>query len=127
MTGDVPHTSEGDDGAVDLGSWPELPVPGARGAAWDALRGVYDPELDLDAVSLGPLYDVHLAHEKPVVEMTMMPPGCPASEMLAEVAHAAIDDALSGSVPVDVRVVWDPARSPAMIDAGSAAALGFTR
>ncbi|MHB1850310.1 MAG: metal-sulfur cluster assembly factor [Acidimicrobiales bacterium] len=110
---------------VDPGSWLTLSADDAREAAWDALRGVYDPELYLDVVTLGLVYDVRAESDKLVVEMTMTTPGCPASEVLPEMARAAIDDALSGAVPVDVRVVWDPPWSPAMIDEEAAAALGF--
>jgi len=62
---------------------------------------------------------------KLVVEMTMTNPVCPASEVLTEMARAAIVDALRGVVIVDVRVAWDPPWSPAMIDEDAAAALGF--
>ena len=110
---------------VDPGGWLALSPDDAREAAWDALRTVYDPELYLDVVTLGLVYEVRAESDKLVVEMTMTTPGCPASEVLPEMARAAIDDALSGAVPVDVRVVWDPPWRPAMIDEEAAAALGF--
>jgi metal-sulfur cluster biosynthetic enzyme len=105
--------------------WLRLSADDAREAAWDALRSVYDPELYLDVVTLGLVYDVRAEGGTLVVEMTMTTPGCPASEVLPEMARAAIDEALSGTVPLDVRVVWDPPWSPAMIDRDAAAALGF--
>ena len=110
---------------VDPGGWLALSPDDAREAAWDALRTVYDPELFLDVVTLGLVYEVRAESDKLVVEMTMTTPGCPASEVLPEMARVAIDDALSGAVPVDVRVVWDPPWSPAMIDRDAARALGF--
>ena len=94
-------------------------------AAWEALRGVYDPELYLDVVSLGLVYDVRADDGNLVVEMTMTTPGCPASEVLPEMARAAIADAVDGAVEVEVRVVWDPPWNPTMIDEEAAAALGF--
>ena len=93
--------------------------------AWDALRGVYDPELYLDVVSLGLVYDVRVEGGGLVVEMTMTTPGCPASQVLPEMARVAITDAVDGAVEVDVRVVWEPPWSPAMIDEDAAQALGF--
>ncbi|MGH9169540.1 MAG: metal-sulfur cluster assembly factor [Acidimicrobiales bacterium] len=93
--------------------------------AWDALQGVYDPELFLDVVSLGLVYAVRVEDRAVVVEMTMTTPGCPASEVLPEMARAAIDEAIDKRAPVDVRVVWDPPWSPEMIDDEAAAALGF--
>ncbi len=110
---------------ADARSGLQLPTSDVLDAAWDALRGVYDPELYLDVVALGLVYDVRAEGGTVVVEMTMTTPGCPASEVLPEMARAAIADAVDGSVEVDVRVVWDPPWSPAMIDEEAAAALGF--
>ena len=110
---------------AEPGRWLQLPASDALDAAWDALRGVYDPELYLDVVSLGLVYEVRAEAGTVVVEMTMTTPGCPASEVLPEMARVAIADAVDGAVEVDVRVVWDPPWSPAMIDEEAAAALGF--
>jgi metal-sulfur cluster biosynthetic enzyme len=105
--------------------WVELTPAEATETAWEALRGVYDPELYLDVVSLGLVYDIRGEGTKLVVEMTMTTPGCPASESLPEMAAAAIEDAIGGAVPVDVRVVWDPPWSPEMMDEEAARMLGF--
>jgi metal-sulfur cluster biosynthetic enzyme len=94
-------------------------------AAWDALRGVYDPELYLDVVSLGLVYDIRVEGGVMVVEMTMTTPGCPASEVLPEMAHQAISDVVGDALLVEVRVVWDPPWTPEMIDKQAAEALGF--
>ena len=110
---------------AEPGGWLQLPASDVLDAAWDALRGVYDPELYLDVVSLGLVYDVRAEAGTVVVEMTMTTPGCPASEVLPEMARVAIADAVDGAVEVDVLVVWDPPWSPAMIDEEAAAALGF--
>ncbi len=109
------------------------PEPGgvARGnaveAAWDALRGVYDPELCLDLVSLGLVYDVRDEEGSIVVEMTLTTLGCPASEILPEFARTAIVDAVGPGVGVEVRVVWEPPWNPAMMNIDAAEALGFGR
>lgn len=94
-------------------------------AAWDALGCVYDPELCLDVVSLGLVYDIRDEDGTVVVDMTLTTPGCPASESLPEMARAAVADAVGTAAGVDVRVVWDPPWSPAMIDDEAARALGF--
>ncbi|MGH9293311.1 MAG: metal-sulfur cluster assembly factor [Acidimicrobiales bacterium] len=119
--------SRGEPGAApQVGpEWLELSATDVLDAAWDALRGVYDPELYLDVVSLGLVYDVRDENGAVVVEMTMTTPGCPASEVLPEMARAAISDTVEERVSVEVRVVWDPPWSPAMIDEEAALALGF--
>ncbi len=98
---------------------------GPLAAAWDALATVCDPELGLDLVALGLVYDVHDENGAVEVTMTLTTPGCPASESLPVMARMAVEAALPGT---DVRVdlVWDPPWSPAMITAEAAAALGFT-
>lgn len=114
------------EGGVPIGmNRAEIPSDSAVDAAWDALRSVYDPELYLDVVSLGLVYDVREEDGTIVVEMTLTTPGCPASESLAEMARAAIAQSEGNPAAVDVRIVWDPPWSPALIDAEGAAALGF--
>jgi metal-sulfur cluster biosynthetic enzyme len=95
------------------------------GAAWDALGSVYDPELGLDVVSLGLVYDVSYEDGTVVVEMTLTTEGCPASESIQEMAQAAIAEAIGGAAEVDLRIVWDPPWSPAMMNDDAARALGF--
>lgn len=116
---------EADAPAAVGADWLTLRPEDAFDAAWDALSGVYDPELCLDVVSLGLVYGVRKEGGRLVVEMTLTTPGCPASESLPEMARAAIVDAVGEVVDVDVRVVWDPPWSPAMINDDAAAALGF--
>ena len=94
-------------------------------AAWDALGGVYDPELCVDVVSLGLVYDVRQQDGRLVVEMTLTTRGCPASESLPDMARATIADAVGGSVDVDVRILWEPPWSPAMMSDEAQVALGF--
>src|SRR5665213_15025 len=94
-------------------------------SAWDALGNVYDPELCLDVVSLGLVYDVRNEDGTVVVEMTLTTPGCPASESLPEMARAAIEEVVGSDAGVDIRVVWDPPWSPAMMNADAAGVLGL--
>lgn len=93
--------------------------------AWGALGGVFDPELYLDVVTLGLVYDVRVEGDVLVVEMTLTTPGCPASEVLPEMARTTVADALGGNTEVVMRVVWDPPWNPTMIDRDAAEARGF--
>ncbi len=124
MTTGESEGAPGGGASAELDGWLHLSAADVVDAAWDALGGVYDPELYLDVVSLGLVYDVRNEGGTLVVEMTMTTPGCPASEILPEMARSAIVDAVGDAVEVEVRVVWDPPWSPAMIDEEAAASLG---
>jgi len=101
-------------------------------AAWEALRGVMDPELCMDVVSLGLIYGIYLERGQLRVEMTMTTPGCPVSESLPEMARCAVEEALRQAVgqsvdSVEVLVVWDPPWDPSMMDPMAAMSLGLGR
>lgn len=102
----------------------------ASAAAWQALAGVYDPELCLDIVSLGLVYDVREERGGVTVAMTLTTPGCPASEALVELARAAVAAALvrqGAPSAVQVDLVFDPPWSPSMISEAGAERLGLRR
>ncbi|MEX6429215.1 metal-sulfur cluster assembly factor [Ferrimicrobium acidiphilum] len=101
------------------------PQSGILSATWRALGGVYDPELCIDVVALGLVYDVRCVNSEVIVEMTMTTPGCPASESLPEMAKLAISEAVGDEVVVDVRVVWEPPWNPTMMDDATARSLGL--
>jgi metal-sulfur cluster biosynthetic enzyme len=98
-------------------------------AVRDALGHVYDPELGLDIVSLGLVYDLRAEDDRVVVDMTLTTPGCPVSENLPDQAAFAAATALGpgGAARVDLRVVWDPPWTPERLSEDAAARLGFQR
>ncbi len=98
-------------------------------AALAALRAVYDPELALDIVSLGLVYDLHAEGNRVVVDMTLTTPGCPVSESLPDQAAAAIAGTLGpgGNARVELHVVWDPPWTPERLSADAASRLGLRR
>ncbi len=91
-----------------------------------ALRGVYDPEIGLDIVALGLVYDVRLEGSRLEVDMTLTTEGCPVAESLPNEAADAVANALSDvDLEVAVRVVWDPPWTPELIDREAAEAAGL--
>lgn len=85
--------------------------PSSVDTARNALRGVWDPELGIDVVSLGLIYDVRLDETGLVVDMTLTTPGCPVSDQLPSEAAEAVRRALP-RYPVRINVVWEPPWSP---------------
>jgi metal-sulfur cluster biosynthetic enzyme len=77
----------------------------------DALRGVKDPELNLNVVDLGLVYTVQ-AHEDQIdVEMTLTTPACPAGPEILRNAVAALE-ALEGVSKANVKLVMSPPWTP---------------
>jgi len=112
----------------------EVPVPGATAAAhpegpvdekrvWDQLKTCYDPEIPVNIVDLGLIYDCNIAPRESAgalvtVKMTLTAPGCGMGPVLAQEAKAKIE-ALPGVDEANVELVWEPPWNQAMIsDAG---------
>jgi len=91
-----------------------------------ALSDVWDPELGLDVVALGLIYDIRVSEEEVEIDMTLTTPGCPVSEQLPLDAEAAVRAALPGTA-VTVHLVWDPPWTPERLSPVASEQLGFTR
>ena len=92
----------------------------------EALRRVIDPELGIDIVAMGLVYDVREEDGGVVVEMTLTTPGCPVSEQLPAEAEAAVRAAVPDA-GVRVQVVWDPPWTPERLSPVALGQLGFSR
>jgi metal-sulfur cluster biosynthetic enzyme len=114
---------------------PDLP-PKAEIAAVDdveeAMRDVVDPELGINVVDLGLLYDVRVEPDNTcVLDMTLTSAACPLTDVIEEQTHAALTGGPGGGLVDDVRInwVWMPPWGPEKItDDGreQLRALGFT-
>jgi len=91
----------------------------------EAMRAVIDPEIGIDVVSLGLVYEVDISEEGDVkVKMTMTTPGCPLVGMITEDARNILES-VEGVKSVDVELVWDPPWTPDMIEPEVRARLGI--
>ncbi len=89
-----------------------------------ALRQVKDPELDLNIIDLGLVYDVEVDDGDVRIQMTLTSPGCPAGPMITNDAHKAVR-ALEGVKDVNIDIVWEPYWTPEKIEAKVRAMMGF--
>lgn len=88
-----------------------------------ALSNVWDPELAIDVVSLGLIYDIRFSNTEVGVDMTLTTPGCPVSESLPlEVAEALRSEFVNRQVWVNL--VWDPPWDPSRITGNLSGVLG---
>ena len=89
-----------------------------------ALRQVKDPELNLDLVVLGLIYDIRIDGGRVDVTMSLTSPGCPVAGQLLEEARAAVEG-VPGVESADVELTFNPPWTPERIPATIRAALGI--
>jgi metal-sulfur cluster biosynthetic enzyme len=77
----------------------------------EALRQVEDPELGMDIVDLGLLYDVEVNGPRVRVTHSLTSMGCPVGPMIQEDIHRVTSE-IEGVEDVDVELTWDPPWSP---------------
>jgi probable FeS assembly SUF system protein SufT len=95
----------------------DAPVDEKR--VWDQLKTCYDPEIPVNIVDLGLIYDCLITPQNEhgalvTVKMTLTAPGCGMGPVLAQEAKAKIE-ALPGVDEANVELVWDPPWNQAMI------------
>jgi metal-sulfur cluster biosynthetic enzyme len=89
-----------------------------------ALRGVKDPELNLNIMDIGLVYDVTISEAGEVhVRMTLTSPGCPAGAEIVGDVKRTIED-LEGVTSAEVEIVWEPYWTPEKMDPRVRAFLG---
>ncbi len=92
---------------------------------YEALEEVIDPELGLDFVSLGLVYDVDIEGEGDVyVTFTLTTPACPIGPQVSEQMKEFVGD-LDGVKNVFPKMIFDPPWSPEMMSEEAKFALGF--
>ena len=90
----------------------------------EALRAVEDPELGMDIVDLGLLYDVELENGNVKVIHTLTSMGCPVGPMIQEDIQS-VAAAVPGVENVEVELTWDPPWSPEKMSDDAKFILGF--
>ncbi len=90
----------------------------------EAMRQVEDPELGMDIVDLGLLYDVEVEGPKVKVIHSLTSMGCPAGPMIQEDIHNAAAS-LEGVEDVEVELTWDPPWTPDKMSDDAKFILGF--
>lgn len=92
----------------------------------DALRTVVDPELGLNIVDLGLVYDARVDDGRARIRMTTTTPACPIGAYLVDEIRWALLS-LDGVVDVEIEITHDPPWSPDRMSDLAKALLGWTR
>ncbi len=90
----------------------------------EALRDVIDPELGLDFVELGLIYDVEIDAGTVRITYTLTTPGCPIGPQVSEQMEEFVGD-LDGVADVQPVLTFTPPWSPEQMSEDAKFALGF--
>ena len=88
------------------------------------LKGVYDPEIPVNLVDLGLIYDVAIDAGVVDISMTLTATGCPMHALISNNVKEALE-ALEPVSEVKVKIVWEPRWTPDMISPDGRKALGM--
>jgi metal-sulfur cluster biosynthetic enzyme len=91
---------------------------------FEALHQVEDPELGMDIVELGLLYDAEIEGPKVKVIHSLTSMGCPAGPMIQEDIHRVVSE-LPGVEDVEIELTWDPPWTPERMSDDAKFILGF--
>jgi len=90
-----------------------------------ALKEVIDPELGVNVVDLGLIYDVAIEDGRVAIAMTLTTPGCPLHASFKSDIEATLLRAFPGLESVTVELVWTPHWRPERITPEGRAELGL--
>jgi metal-sulfur cluster biosynthetic enzyme len=90
----------------------------------EALRQVEDPELGMDIVELGLMYDVEVEGPRVHVTYTLTSMGCPVGPMIEEQIQQVAAD-VPGVEEVEAELTWSPPWSPEKMSDDAKFILGF--
>jgi metal-sulfur cluster biosynthetic enzyme len=91
---------------------------------YEALEEVIDPELGLDFVSLGLVYEVEIEDSDVYVTFTLTTPACPIGPQVSEQIKEFVGE-LEGVGGVHPKMIFDPPWTPDMMTEDAKFALGF--
>lgn len=91
---------------------------------YKALEKVIDPELHINIVDLGLIYDVIISSQEIEVVMTLTTPGCPLAPMIDRLVKEALNE-VCGDLSLRLSLVWDPPWHIGLMSDEAKAELGF--
>ncbi|MCW2761126.1 MAG: metal-sulfur cluster assembly factor [Marmoricola sp.] len=100
---DLPDVPEAADGGVGTAT-------ASRDDVFEAMKDVVDPELGINVVDLGLVYDVHLdEHSNAVLDMTLTSAACPLTDVIQDQTNSALEGIVGD---VTINWVWMPPWGP---------------
>ena len=95
---------------------------------WDQLKTCYDPEIPVNIVELGLIYDLNIKEsdtgQKINIKMTLTAPGCGMGPVIADEVERKVNG-IEGVESVNVKLVWEPMWSREMMSESAQLELGM--
>lgn len=88
------------------------------------LRQVFDPEIPVNIVDLGLIYDVQVDGAQCSIKMTLTSQGCPEARSIPEVVKRRVSE-IEGLSSCHVDIVWEPMWTPQRISQNGRRILGL--
>ena len=102
--------------------------PFSEELVWEALASCYDPEIPVNIVDLGLVYDLQISGKEDArkvdVKMTLTAQGCGMGPVIADDAKTRIES-LANVAEVSVDIIWDPPWNPKMMSTEGKKILGL--
>ena len=90
----------------------------------NALSKVVDPEIGISVIDLGLIYGIEISDGKVLIRMTLTSPYCPLSRLIVSQVKQAVEK-IEDVKEVEIKLVWDPPWSPAMMSERAKKLLGM--
>ncbi|MEN1987192.1 metal-sulfur cluster assembly factor [Paenibacillus hubeiensis] len=90
----------------------------------ESLKEVYDPELGVNIVDLGLVYEVKEEAERVYVRMTLTTPGCPLHDTIVGAVRWVLQQK-TGKDVIEVELVWEPQWTPQLMSDNAKEMLGY--
>jgi metal-sulfur cluster biosynthetic enzyme len=92
---------------------------------YDVLKECYDPEIPVNIVDLGLIYEVKVLDDQVALKMTLTTPGCGMAGYIADMVRERLLG-LPGIKGADVHLTWEPRWHPSMMSAEARKVLGMS-
>jgi metal-sulfur cluster biosynthetic enzyme len=90
----------------------------------EELKVVEDPEIGMDIVNLGLIYEVDINNDKVLLKMTMTAPTCPVTPWILAEVQKVVEN-IPGVEMADVELVWEPPWNPSRMSEEARASLNM--
>ena len=92
----------------------------------EILKKVIDPEIGVNIVDLGLVYQVQIRPEEIYIQLTMTSPACPLHGVITRNMDKELRKSLPDLEEMTIELVWDPPWSPEMMSEAAKEQLGWT-